>query len=321
MKPINVAKAVLYTLMPPAAVIIDPDSLFHSPLWASMLFGSALRGVRVIIIHPSQKNAPGQAFMTLSRANEMFERMIIAEHALETQLAEVGGLYKAGLYDIDVDVGNVPAQAQAVADGLRSTPWLHELLPAGPELMAVFDGAGEIFAEATGGREIGYLSDELEGIRRPMLHLKTNFFMTGETVDIFLQSPAFADFAREFVVQLSLDKVYRDEYRDVRETNLALEEPFFEMLRGLREEHGPEVVGRAIGYFMVGSSNQDYRSMMMDGEVSVLLAHKAAMNGFFDSIGIAGVATYLESVEELNQHLPYYTGMNWKLSRWIKVAL
>jgi hypothetical protein len=286
-----------------------------------MLLGSALRGVRVIIIHPSQENAPGQAFMTLSRANEMFERMIIAEDALEAQLAEVGGAFKAGLYDIDVDVGNLPDRAQAIADGLRSTPWLREIIPVGPELMAVFDDADQIFAEATGGREIGYLSDELGGIRRPMLHLKTNFFMTGETLDIFVQSPAFAAFARQFVVQQSLNKVYRDEYRDVREMNLALAEPFLEMLRGLREEHGPEVVARAIGYFIVGSSNQDYRSMMMDGEVAVVLAHRAAMNGFFDSVGIAGTATYLESVEELNEYLPYFTGMNWKLSRWIKVAL
>ena len=321
MKPINVAKAVLYTLMPPDAVIIDPDSLFHNPLWASMLLGSSLRGVSVIIIHPSQANAPGQAFMTLSRASEMFERMIIAEGVLSTELDAAGGLYKAGLYDMSIDVGNLPARAQAIADGLRSTPWLREVLPAGPELMSVFDDAELIFAEATGGASVEYVADELGGVRRPKLHLKTNFFMNGETMDILLQSPVFADFAREFVVQQSLNKVYRDEYRDVREMNLALAEPFLEMLRELREEAGPDAVARAMAYFMVGSSNQDYRSMMMDGEVSILLAHRSSMNGFFDSIGIAGSATYPESVEELNQFLPYITGMNWKISRWIKVSL
>ncbi|MGB5673544.1 MAG: hypothetical protein WBO43_03270 [Gemmatimonadota bacterium] len=321
MKPINVAKAILYTLMPPDAVIIDPDSLFHNPLWASMLLGSSLRGVRVIIIHPSQANAPGQAFMTLSRASEMFERMIIAEGVLSTELDAAGGLYKAGLYDMAVDVGDLPARTQAVADGLRTTPWLHELLPAGPELMSVFDDADQIFAEATGGASVEYLADELQGVRRPKLHLKTNFFMNGETLDILLQSPVFASFAHDFVFQQSLNKVYRDEYRDVREMNLALAEPFLEMLRELREEAGPEAVQRSMAYFMVGSSNQDYRSMMMDGEVSILLAHRSSMNGFFDSIGIAAVATYLESVEELNEHLPYITGMKWKISRWIKVSL
>jgi len=321
LKPINVVKAVLYTLMPPGAVIIDPDSLFHSPLWASMLLGSSLRGVRVIIIHPSQKNAPGQAFMTLSRANELFERMIIAERGLATELEAAGGLFKAGLYDMDMDVENIPERARAFSDGLRATTWLRELLPAGPELMAVFDNADQIFAEAVGERELEYVSDELQGVRRPMLHLKTNFFMNGEVLNVLLQSPAFAELAREFAVQMSLAKVYRREYRDVRETNLALREQFREMVFGLREEHGPEVVERALAYFIVGSSNQDYRSMIMDGEVAVVLAHRAAMNGFFDSIGIAGSATYLDSVDELNQYLPYITGMKWKLSRWIKVSL
>ena len=321
MKPINVAKAVLYTLMPPGAVIIDPDSLFHNPLWASMLLGSSLRGVRVIIIHPSQANAPGQSFMTLSRASEMFERMIIAERVLGLQLEEVGGVYKGGMYDTDVDVANLPARAAAVADGFRSKTWMRDVLPIGPELLSVYDEAGAIFAEATGGGDIEYLSDELEGIRRPKLHLKTNFFISREALEIFLQHPAFAEFAREFAAERSLDAVTRADYRDVRELNQTLGAPFLELLRGIREDYGPEVAGRSAGYFIVGSSNQDYRSMMMDGEAAVILAHRSAMNGFFDSIGIAAGATYPETIEDLNRYLPYMTGMKWKLSRWIKVSL
>jgi hypothetical protein len=316
-----VAKAVLYTLMPPGAVIIDPDSLFHNPLWASMLLGSSLRGVRVIIIHPSQANAPGQSFMTLSRASEMFERMIIAERVLGLQLEEVGGVYKGGMYDTDVDVANLPARAAAVADGFRSKAWMRDILPVGPELLSVYDEAGAIFAEATGGGDIEYLSDELGGIRRPKLHLKTNFFISREVLEIFLQHPAFVEFAREFVAERSLDAVTRADYRDVRELNQKLGEPFRELLRDISGEYGPEVAGRSAGYFIVGSSNQDYRSMMMDGEAAVILAHRSAMNGFFDSIGIAAGATYPETIEDLNRYLPYMTGMKWKLSRWIKVSL
>ncbi|MCK5489946.1 MAG: hypothetical protein KAI98_08150, partial [Gemmatimonadetes bacterium] len=320
-KPINVLKAILYTLMPPGAVIIDPDSLFHNPLWASMLMGSSLRGVRVLIIHPSQGNAPGQSFMTLSRANEMFERMIIANHELGAEFDAVGGVYRAGLYDIDVGVGDLPARTQAVADGFRSTPWLRGVLPVGPELLSVFEGTDAIFAEATGGREVEYVSDELEGVVRPKLHLKTNFFMTGEVLGIFLRSPAFAAFAREFMFQRALDYVARSEYRDVRELGLALRGDFGALLGDMREEYSPEVVARAAGYFIVGSSNQDYRSMMMDGEAALALSGRATINGFFDSIGIAGAATYLDSVEQLNEYLPYITGMKWKLARWIKVSL
>ncbi len=320
-KPINVLKAILYTLMPPGTVIIDPDSLFHNPLWASLLMGSSLRGVRVLIIHPSQANAPGQSFMTLSRANEMFERMIIANRELGAEFDAAGGLYRVGLYDADVGVGDFPARVQAVADGFHSTPWLLELFPVSEELLAIWEDADEIFAEATGGREVEYLSDELGGVLRPKLHLKTNFFMTGEVLDIFLQSPAFAAFSREFMVQRALDYVARSEYRDVRELNLALTAPFRELLADMRESYGPEVAARAAGFFIVGSSNQDFRSMMMDGEAAVALSGRAAMTGFFDSVGIAGAATYLDSVDQLNEYLPYITGMKWKLARWIKVSL
>ena len=320
-KPINVLKAILYTLMPPGAVIIDPDSLFHNPLWASMLMGSSLRGVRVLIIHPSQANAPGQAFMTLSRANEMFERMIIANQVLGAEFDAVGGLYRAGLYDMDEAVGDFAGRTRAVSDGFRSTPFLREMLPMGEELLSVWDDAGEIFAEVTGGRDVEYLADELQGVVRPKLHLKTNFFITGEVLGIFLRSPAFAEFARQFMVQRSLDYVARAEYRDVRELNQTLREPFLELLSELREEYGPDLRDRSAGFFIVGSSNQDYRSMMMDGEAAVALSGRASMNGFFDSIGIAGASTYLDTVDQLNQHLPYMTGMKWKLSRWIKVAL
>jgi len=320
-KPINALKAILYTLMPPAAVIIDPDSLFHNPLWASMLLGSSLRGVRVLIIHPSQANAPGQSFMTLSRASEMLERMIIANEVLEAELEAVEGVYRAGLYDMDEAVGDFVGRMGAVAEGFRTTPWLREMLPASDEFLSVWEDADQIFDEATGGRQVEYLSDEMQGVVRPRLHLKTNFFMTGEALDIFLRSSAFADFAREFMFQRALDYVTRAEYRDVRELTQTLAGPFLELLRETREEYGSDLRERSAVFFIVGSSNQDYRSMMMDGEAAVALSSRAAMNGFFDSIGIAGAATYLDSVEQLNEHLPYITGMQWKLSRWIKVAL
>jgi len=179
----------------------------------------------------------------------------------------------------------------------------------------------EIYAEALGERDLEFVADEMQGVVRPKLHLKTNFFMTGEVLNILLQSPEFASFARDFAFQQSLDQITRSEYRDVRQLNLALTDRFMELIRNMRETYGPDVAARAAGYFIVGSSNQDYRSMIMDGEAAVALAGRATMTGFFDSFGIAGAATYLDSVEQLNEYLPYITGMKWKLSRWIKVSL
>jgi hypothetical protein len=47
-KPLNVAKCVLYSLMPPGSVIKVPDPLWQSHIYASLIAGSSLRGCRLI---------------------------------------------------------------------------------------------------------------------------------------------------------------------------------------------------------------------------------------------------------------------------------
>src|SRR4029078_1773131 len=57
-KPLNVAKAILYSLMPSGSIVKVPDSLWQSYLSASLMAGSALRGCRSLIIAPSLRAAP-----------------------------------------------------------------------------------------------------------------------------------------------------------------------------------------------------------------------------------------------------------------------
>ena len=74
-------------------------------------------------------------------------------------------------------------------------------------------------------------------------------------------------------------------------------------------------------YHLVGSSNMDYRSMLMDGEVALLISGKAAIHGLLDAIILAGAARWVDDVEVLNQYLPRYEGFKWKSSRWVKNML
>jgi hypothetical protein len=317
-KPINVMKAVLYTLAPPGTVLILPDSLWHSPLWASMLVGSCMRGARVMIIHPSQRNAPGQSFMTLSRANELFERLIIFQHEMEVQLDAAGGMLKTGLYDTDIDVGNIPARLQAATQGLQ-VPWMREALQIPDDWEPQFARADTMFKNF----EVEYVLEDGE-VRRPKLHLKTSLVVSAGVLRALIAAPEWPSFVREYVEQRMLDVQSErsvDEYRDVRELGRSLREDFFDLVRSVGENSTEVQRETAVFYHIVGSSNQDYRSMLMDGEVALVISGKASIHGLLDALMLAGAAVWLEDVEVLNEYLPRYEGFKWKSSRWIKNML
>lgn len=317
-KPINVARAVLYTLAPPGMVLILPDSLWHAPLWASMLAGSCMRGARVLIIHPSQRNAPGQAFMTLSRANEMFERAIIFRHEMEEQIEAVGGQYRVGLYDTDIDVANVPARLQAAAEGLR-VPWLRESLQIPADWEPIFADAESMFPDF----ELEYIVRDVED-RRPKLHLKTNLFVSASVLRALLAAPEWRSFVRKYAEERVRDVVSEETvegYRAATELGRALRPAFVELLTSVERiltEDGMETVAV---YNMVGSPNMDYRSMLMDGEVALLVSGKGSVMGLLDAVILAGAARWIDDVNELDIYLPRYEGFKWKVSRWIKNML
>jgi hypothetical protein len=317
-KPINVARAVLYTLAPPGMVLILPDSLWHGPLWASMLAGSCLRGARALIIHPSQRNAPGQAFMTLSRANEMFERAIIFRHEMEDQIEAVGGQYRVGLYDTDIDVANIPARLQAAADGLR-VPWLREALQIPDDWEPIFANADSIFPDF----QVEYIVEDVED-RRPKLHLKTNLFVSASVLRALLAAPEWGPFVLRYAEERVRDVISEETvegYRSATELGRALRPEFVALVESVNRSLAEDEEDRVALYNMVGSTNMDYRSMLMDGEVALLISGKGSMAGFLDAVILAGAARWIDDVDELDQYLPRYEGFKWKTSRWIKNML
>src|SRR5207245_7902498 len=59
-KPLNAAKALLYSLMPRGSVIKVPDSLWNATFYAALLVGASLRGATVLIISQALANAPSR---------------------------------------------------------------------------------------------------------------------------------------------------------------------------------------------------------------------------------------------------------------------
>lgn len=330
-KPINVFKAVLYSTMPKGSVVNIPDSLWNSTFFASLLFGSCLRGVQVMIINPSKNNAPGQSFTTLSRAQELFARLIVIQEVMAYEIGAAGGLLKTGLYDPAVDVRDLPSRVKLMRDGIRANPWLDELVGFDRDTWEVLDRVDELLA--------GFTIDTLlmeAGTERPQLHLKINFFASDVAWSAVLSRPEFALFLRDLMSRRARDLIARGEvarvvnetktvnledYPGIKEAWDAVDAVGNTVLTAARTGLTRDELEQAMAYLLVGSPNQDYRSMFMDGEVMLAVAGAAALPGLLDILFLSGVSTWVDDLDSLEQLLPGYGSFKFRISRKIKQAL
>ncbi len=94
----------------------------------------------------------------------------------------------------------------------------------------------------------------------------------------------------------------------------ALEDRFF----GSMDE---ETRSRADYVLFAGSHNQDYRSMIMDGEVELLVSGFGAVIGLEDFLLLPGLSKWIETEEELQALLPRPSSLRRRLARIIRSAL
>ena len=94
----SIARAMLYNLAQPGAVIIVPDQLWLSETWAGMLAGAAARGARVQIIAPALANAPIPDAPAMARAHDVLIRMLVLRDSLTPAIRESGGELHIGLF-------------------------------------------------------------------------------------------------------------------------------------------------------------------------------------------------------------------------------
>jgi hypothetical protein len=70
-------------------------------------------------------------------------------------------------------------------------------------------------------------------------------------------------------------------------------------------------------YMDIGSHNQNYRSLIMDGEVMVVVSGVSALVAYIDFARVMGLSTWVTSVDELEKLLPKPTG----IGRWMRNAI
>jgi hypothetical protein len=314
-KAINVFKATLYSLAPPGTIMKVPDSLWNSPFFSALLVGACLRGAQVMIVNPAAENAPSSGFPQMSRAYELMARLVVIQQELGDEISAAGGMLRTGLYHLDVDVRDVVGRTRALAEGLDDNPWLRELLGFTPSLVAdLLDLVAEMEA-----RGFSWSADS--GVARPKLHGKMQFFAWGEALRGLLGAaewgPIFREYARYRIPQMMQDTVYVDPTVAPAELARQVEAVWDESQAALT----PEQREHGLYYLIVGSQNQDYRGMFMDGEVGYLVSGPDALDAVFDMTFIFGASTWVDTIEELDALLPPYSEFQRRVGRMIKEAL
>ena len=74
-------------------------------------------------------------------------------------------------------------------------------------------------------------------------------------------------------------------------------------------------------FLAVGSHNQNTRSLALDGEVALVTASWNSFGGLIDFITVAGMCSWIDSIEELEELFPGYDGLARRISRFIRMQV
>jgi hypothetical protein len=315
-KPINVAKATLYSLMPPGSVVKVPDSLWGSSIYAALLVGSAFRGVRVLFVTPSLASAPSSGWPQMGITHDLFARLIVLQQQFGPELEATGGMLKTGIYNPGIGVSDVGARCSAAYRNGRRTPFLRRLFPIDAAVDTLLAHVGE--AGLPQAAPLSPLSPVTEQLA-PKLHMKANFFATREGWDSLVSRPEMAPVLEAYVRQLARDPAAKEV--SVRESAQMLSQASQHLVDAFSGNLSPEGRARVAYFLIVGSANQDYRSMFMDGEASVLLSGWSGVVGLIDFGLIVNLSVWVDDLALLDDLLPPPTALQRAIARQARAAL
>jgi hypothetical protein len=315
-KLVNVEKAILYTMMPPGSYLNNGDSLWQSYLYASMLVGSALRGCTVFVIAPALRSAPSSSAPAMARAHGVLSALLVWRRELDAPIVARKGLLRVGLYAPQVGVGDLAGRIRQ--SWYLRMPWMDSVMPSNPAVQPMVDSVARAL-EAAGTRGV-YLV-EADSLSSPKLHMKVNVFLRTPILRAMVQTPEWVDFVREYLAYLARQA-------GPVEGRPRAEEAPGPMIAALRKtvlaaapSLTPEEMRQSITYLTVGSTNMDYRSMVMDGEVQVTVTGWTVLSGVLDFAQLLGLSEWPETQAELDRLLPPVSGLSKKMANLGKLAM
>jgi hypothetical protein len=301
-KPLNVAKAVLYSLMPPGSVLKIPDSLWNSTFFGALLAGAGVRGCTVSLTAPALANAPSSGFPQMARAHELFVRLLLVREQLAAALRDAGGELRLGLYNLEPDRNGFASRAAA---------WVRqvEAAPAGRALGAAAPAMVPMVTDRV--RDAGTSVAAL----RPRLHQKVQYLATPGLWDEIARSPEWPHFMSTYLR-------YREVTYDVGAGRGAAAERLANELEAIarRMYANAGLSPHAVSWAIVGSQNMDYRGMFMDGEVGMLYDAADSLVPLIDLLFLEGTVTPIEDRATLDRLLPPPSELKRRFARVIKDA-
>lgn len=315
LKSANIIKAVLYNLMSRGSHLYIMDSLWNSPFWGGMLVGASLRGCVVLVVSPAVQNAPSDGIPQMSRANELFKRFVIIQNQMSKEIESTGGLFKVGIYDTDLDVGDIIGKLQDL-NKIAQNEVFRKVFPFDQSVVDMVSLMQDSL------KSLGFkpeYSSEDEEKRRPKLHLKSQFFASERTINAVIPLEGWKPLVCNYILVRA--KQTRGTLTDVKDLRAELAKDIAALISSVDKELSQEEKDEALIYLTVGSHNQDYRSMIMDGETLLVIGHTWAMIAYLDFVSLIGQITWVKDVQELEKLLPRHRGF-WKwLGRYLKIAL
>lgn len=309
-KSLSVAKAALYNLIPRGSTVVVPDHLWTGRLWGSLLLGASLRGVRVFVISPSVESHPaGRNPIIQARIYDLMARLITAQNVLREEIESAGGMLRTGIYDIDLDVKDIPGRVKMALDTINKNPFLQDLFNADPATFAITQRIDEVLEEFNWKQ----LVPQRE-YRKPKIHLKLNFLASKEAWAV-LEHPELAeylaDYAREWAQQVADPFVYTD----IAELPKNVAEKVEKLRLAHEKALTPEQRKKTVSYLTVGSQNQDERAFFLDGEVGFLVSGGASGHALADVLLLMGNSHWVDSLEKLEAFIPEQSNV-WRWLGW-----
>jgi phosphatidylserine/phosphatidylglycerophosphate/cardiolipin synthase-like enzyme len=316
----SIARAILYNLTQPGAVVIVPDQLWMSETWAGMLAGAAARGVRVHIIAPAQANAPIPDAPAMARAHDVLLRLLALRDSLTTTMHESGGELRIGLFAAHASADDAAGRLREVRAGLAHYPWIRDVIPFDDKTLAVLDQVERQIAND--GPDATQLAKD-EKAHPPQPHRKTQVVARPNAIAALLRQPGWdvmlADAMR---VQSRQTATFAEQLGDTHPAvDTTATRRADEMMRGY-EASIPEAQRKQVSfYFAEGSHNMDDRGLMSDGEAMLIVSGPQASAGLVDLFYMMARTTWIDRPAELEQLLPRRAGIIHFFARLIRATL
>ncbi|HET9234897.1 MAG TPA: hypothetical protein VFP10_12220, partial [Candidatus Eisenbacteria bacterium] len=293
-----------------------PDSLWQSWLYGSLLAGSALRGCKVLIIAPSLASAPSAAGPTMARAHGLLSALLVFQNGLRQELAREQGVLRVGLYAPNSGVHELSKRVHQALD--LQAGFLEEVYIRNPAIVAEMRRIDTTLREA--GDSVRYLvaADTTE---KPKLHLKANFFITGGTWRRLSTLPEWGPVMRQYFTYLAKSEGDPRARREIRSAPPEMIRAFHALAQAMGRTMTRDEAEKSITYFTVGSTNMNYRSMYLDGEVQITTTGWNTLPGLVDFFLLVGLTEWPETQEALDKLLPPPGGMTKSMARLLRNLL